>query len=440
MEEASRRYSILAEPMRVMIVTDAFPPRCGGSGWSTFQLCRALAARGHEVRVVKPEANLSGVRRREHEGLAVADFGYVLSDVPFVRSWLRDEWLRRRLERFLRDELVVWPADVVHAQHALSTPPAIGAARAVGIPAIVTVRDHWTVCYFTTAHVEGELCPDCGFSKMLACMKGKSPRAYWAGVPLMPYMRRTVRAKQRSLAEADAVIGVSGYIADRAVRPVVGDARTHVIPNSIDAAEVEREAAREPATALPRRFVLFLGKLSRSKGAWLALDAWSRARVAEATLLMVGEGDERQALEAAARDRGAAVVFVPWVDNREAWRIMRRASAVLVPSLWPESLSRTVTEAMAVGTPVLATDCGGIHDQLVHHQSGAIVSSDPGALAVEISRLLGDSSIGTAWSGAARRAIAERFDHRAVLPRIEALYRAVIDGRGDDRAKVRRPS
>ena len=118
--------------MRVLIVTDAFPPRCGGSGWSTFHLARALAARGHAVRVVKPEANLAGVGRRELEGIPVADFGYALHDVPYVRSFERDLWLGRRLERFLAAELEAWPADVVHGQHALSTPPAIAAAAAPG--------------------------------------------------------------------------------------------------------------------------------------------------------------------------------------------------------------------------------------------------------------------------------------------------------------------
>ena len=233
--------------MRVLIVTDAFPPRCGGSGWSTFHLARALGARNHQVRVVKPEAGLAGVRRREHEGIPVVDFGYWVRDIPYLRSWLRDEWLRRRLERFLLAELAVWPADLVHAQHVLSAPPAIAAAARLGLPSVVTVRDYWPVCYFTTAHVEGASCPDCGFAKMLECMREKSPRAYWAGVPLMPYMRRNVRRKQRSLADADAVIAVSGVIAERAVSTIVAAERMRVIPNSIDAAEVQRVAAATPA-------------------------------------------------------------------------------------------------------------------------------------------------------------------------------------------------
>ncbi len=415
--------------MRVLIVTDAFPPRCGGSGWSTFHLARALAARGHAVRVVMPQANLAGVTRREYEGIDTADFGYALHDVPYVRSFERDLRLRQRLEEFLVAELGARPADVVHAQHALSTPPAIAAASRLGVPAIATVRDHWTVCYFTTAHVEGAFCPDCGFTKMLACMRGKSPRAYWAGIPFMPYMRRAVRRKQRSLAKADAVIAVSEYIAARAVRPIVGAARTRVIPNPIDAAEVERVAATAPAVALPEHFVLFVGKLSRSKGAWLALDALAALGDRRTVLLMVGDGPDRAAVEAAARGRGLAARFVPWVDNREVWRIMRRAAAILVPSLWPESLSRTVTEAMAVGVPILATDCGGVHDQIRHHESGALLAADPVAFAGELERLFSDPAIGRSWAGRAREAITARFDDATVLPRIEGLYAEAVAAR-----------
>jgi glycosyltransferase involved in cell wall biosynthesis len=415
--------------MRVLIVTDAFPPHCGGSGWSTFHLARSLLARGHAVRVVKPQANLAGVERREYEGIAVGEFGYSLHDVPYVRSFERDVRMSRRLGRFLIDEIQSWRADVVHAQHALSTAPAVAAARHLGVPSVATVRDHWPVCYFTTAHVEGAFCPDCGFAKMLECMKGKSPRAYWAGIPLMPYMRTVIRRRQRSLADCDAVIAVSEYIATRAVRPIVGSEGTRVIPNPIDAVEVERVALTEPGEQLPKRFVLFVGKLSRSKGAWLALEAFGLLAYPDTAFVMVGDGPDRVALEAVSRERGLAVRFLPWVENRQVWRIMHRAAAILVPSLWPESLSRTVTEAMTVGVPVIATDCGGIHDQIEHRVSGAVLSPEPSAFAAELARLLSDQGVGRAWTDAARRTIASRFDAGAVLPRIESLYAEVVEKR-----------
>jgi glycosyltransferase involved in cell wall biosynthesis len=144
---------------------------------------------------------------------------------------------------------------------------------------------------------------------------------------------------------------------------------------------------------------------------------------------MVGDGADRAALEAAARSRGLPVRFLPWVDNRDVWRIMRRAAAILVPSLWLEPLSRTVTEAMAVGVPVLATDRGGIHDQIRHHESGAVLPAEPAAFAAEIDRVLDAPALGRSWAQHAREAITARFDAAVVLPRIEALYAHAIDGR-----------
>ena len=180
---------------------------------------------------------------------------------------------------------------------------------------------------------------------------------------------------------------------------------------------------------LPDRFVLFAGKLARSKGAWLALEGFAALADRRAVLLMVGEGPDRSRLETAARERGLAVRFLPWVDNHEVWRIMRRAAAILVPSLWPESLSRTVTEAMAVGVPIIATDCGGIHDQIRHHESGAVLPPDPAAFAAEMARVLADPALGRAWAERARQAVAARFDDAAVLPRIEAVYAEAIEGK-----------
>ncbi len=379
------------------------------------------------MRVIKPQAGLSGIAMRRYEEVDVTEFGYVLHDLPVLRSVLRDEVLARRLAAHLVRELRERPADVVHAQHVLSAPPSIAAGRAAGVPVVVTVRDYWPTCYFTTASIDGAQCPACGFRGMLRCMREKSPRAYWAGVPLMPYMRRNVRRKQQRLRQAAAVIAVSRYVADVVVRPIVGEAATHVIPNSIDADEVCRVAAEAPACELPNRFLLFAGKLNPLKGAGFALDVMSRIRHS-VPLVMVGEGTQRPAIERRAREERLNVRFLPWVDNREVWRIMRRASVVLVPSLWAEPLSRTVTEAMAAGAPIVATDRGGIHDQIADRESGLVLPADPARFAESIDTLLDDPAAGERYVAAAKRRVETVFDDRVVLPQLEALYRAVAAG------------
>ena len=84
--------------MRILLATDVFPPRCGGSGWSTYYLGRALAARGHMVQVVRPrflgadtaaggQPQVHGV---EYEGLPVFELHVPRGRGPVQRLWGRE--------------------------------------------------------------------------------------------------------------------------------------------------------------------------------------------------------------------------------------------------------------------------------------------------------------------------------------------------------------
>jgi glycosyltransferase involved in cell wall biosynthesis len=420
---------------RVLVVTDAFPPHCDGSGWSTYHLARALADEGHDVRVIKPEPHLAGLRRRAYEGLEVTDYGFPYVDQPYVRNLLKNDLLYPRLRDFLVGELRARPADVVHAQHVLSAPPSIAAARTLGLPSVVTVRDHWPICYFTTWHVAGERCPDCSFRKMLACMKGKEPRGYWAGIPMMPYMRRNVRAKQRSLREASAVVAVSRYIASQVLQPILPANRIRIIANFVDVDEIDATAAAAPAVELPERFLLFAGKLYTLKGAHFVLDAVAQRRWS-VPLVVIGDGPERAAMHERVKREGLDVRFLPWLDNAEVWRVMRRADAVLVPSLLHEALSRTVLEAMAVATPVAATDSGGIHDQLVDGESGVVTAADAAVFAQRVAALEVDQTLRARLASRARDEVLTRFDRRAVVRRVVALYDEVVSATKSERTNT----
>ena len=81
--------------MRILIATDAFPPVCGGSGWSTYELARGLRARGHNVSIVKPvPGRPRGVSDAEYDGFRVREFGAPAPNVPFVRNYYKSwaEW------------------------------------------------------------------------------------------------------------------------------------------------------------------------------------------------------------------------------------------------------------------------------------------------------------------------------------------------------------
>ena len=82
--------------MRILLATDAFPPRCGGSGWSTYELARGLRARGHDVHVLQPRPN-GRVDTREYDGFTVREFPFHAPDVPYVRNYAKSERLRQHL-------------------------------------------------------------------------------------------------------------------------------------------------------------------------------------------------------------------------------------------------------------------------------------------------------------------------------------------------------
>ncbi|MCE2539553.1 MAG: glycosyltransferase family 1 protein, partial [Acidobacteria bacterium] len=102
------------------------------------------------------------------------------------------------------------------AQHRLTGPPGIAAAREAGVPAICTVRDYWPVCYWSDLIHDpraAELCPSCTAGMMTRCVRPRAGALWPLTLPLIPYMRANLRRKQRALANADAVVAVGSAMA-----------------------------------------------------------------------------------------------------------------------------------------------------------------------------------------------------------------------------------
>ena len=114
-----------------------FPPVCGGSGWSTYELAKTLRANDHHVVVSRPvfgpaAAGVSAV----YDAFQVREYRGWAPPVPFVRNYVKNERLyghyARALAEIVRDEQI----DLVHGQHLLSIPAAVRAARAERRPVV----------------------------------------------------------------------------------------------------------------------------------------------------------------------------------------------------------------------------------------------------------------------------------------------------------------
>ena len=411
--------------MRVLLTTDVFPPVCGGSGWSTYELARGLRARGHEITIVRPRF---GPPREDasgpFDGFRPLEFRAWAPGVPFVRNYFRNEGLAPRFARRLRGVVRERRIDVVHAQHRLSGPPSIAAARAEGVPAACTVRDYWPLCYWSDLLLDpdrGGVCPACTPGRMTRCVRPRGGALWPLAVPLVPYMRADLRRKQDALARADAVVAISSAVArDLSVRARgLPRDRVTIIPNPVDVRAVQAEAAEQPAP-LDRPYVLYAGKLETNKGVSKLLPALAAAGI-DATLVVAGDGAERSTLEAAARAARRDVRFLGWLPRPALLGWMRHAALLLFPSHWPEPFGRVLVEAGAVGCPAAALETGGVGDIVIHEETGLLAQHDD-EIGRHVARLWGDAGLRDRLGAAAQRRVERTFDTRVVAARVEALY------------------
>ena len=384
--------------MRVTLVSEVYPPRAGGAGWSARALALGLRTAGHSVSVVTTSPGPTDLDGLEIRRLVVRG--------------------RKRLAvpRAFAAALAEARADVVHAQHSLSALGSLAGPNPGRVA--VTVRDHWPVCFWSTRTSRGALCPACGARPMTRCVTGRvrapGPLA-WAAIP---YMKGDLLAKRSALSRAGATLAVSEAIAGEL--RAAGIPRVEVLPNIVDPEEVRGLAKVAPGLPLPEKFLLFIGKLEENKGARLLVPAVATARTG-LPLVVLGEGTLAHALKFEAAAQGVPLVLRGWSAREDVLRALARATALVFPSLWPEPLSRVLLEGLALGTPIAAMDTGGTREILADGASGLLVA-DASDLADAVGRLAADARLRQRLSEGAR-ARAQAFAPQTLVPRYEAVYR-----------------
>jgi glycosyltransferase involved in cell wall biosynthesis len=206
------------------------------------------------------------------------------------------------------------------------------------------------------------------------------------------------------LAAADAVTAVSRMTADRLDEKYdVPPERLFVIPNGIDTAFWSAGAAVPAAERPP--VVLSVGRLHPVKGHDILLDAFASvaSRMREARLVIVGDGGCQPGLELQAERLGIAarVTFAGAGDAAAVRDRLGHARCFVLPSR-SEGLPLALLEAMAAGTPVVATRVGGVPEVTGDSAAVLVAPEDPVGMAAAIERLLGDARAATELAVLAR--------------------------------------
>jgi phosphatidylinositol alpha-1,6-mannosyltransferase len=239
---------------------------------------------------------------------------------------------------------------------------------------------------------------------------------------------RPLRSRERrALERADRVLAISAHTARR-----FHDANPHVRLRS-DLSTCLLGVGPPPAAASPVAadggFALIVGRMwaeERYKGHDRLIDIWPsvRARVPDARLVMVGDGDDRARLEARVREAGLAQAIrsAGRVGHEELTGLYRAAAFFVMPSL-NEGFGLAYLEAMRAGRPCIALH--GAADEIIEDGvSGFLVDADPPDRLVDaIVTLFTDAEARERMGRAAAARVAAAFTERQFADRLRAALR-----------------
>jgi len=171
---------------------------------------------------------------------------------------------------------------------------------------------------------------------------------------------------------ADTVICSSNMMMGEMAGAIgVGRSRLHLLPNPLDAAALRAEAAFVPARVGQAPYFIAAGRLTRQKGFDRLIDLFAGLS-GNSSLTILGDGPERAALQESCdqHDLGQRVTLPGFCDK--PWPHYAAADAFLMPSRW-EGMPNAALEALACGTPVIATpESGAIAEIAAAAPRGAV--------------------------------------------------------------------
>jgi phosphatidyl-myo-inositol alpha-mannosyltransferase len=203
-----------------------------------------------------------------------------------------------------------------------------------------------------------------------------------------------------------------------------------LVPNGVDVDALRAPRPRPESIPAERPIVLYVGRLEARKGVDVLVRAMARVRasVADALLVVAGDGSDRASLEALALETNAPVTFAGRVADENLAAYVQAAEIVCSPALGGESFGIVLLEGMAAGKPIVASRIAGYEALVGAARCARLVPpKDDAALAAEIVTLLRSPGL-RRQLGDAGAAAARRYDWSTIGPALEQIYRRVLDG------------
>jgi glycosyltransferase involved in cell wall biosynthesis len=371
--------------VKVLIVSGIWPPDVGGPASHAPELAAFLVARGHEVEVLTTAP------------AAPAPEAYPV------------HWISRRLPAPLR---YAWGA--VLSARAARRADVVYSTGMIGRTRVGALIGRAPRVIKLTGDPAYERAVRYGLTKLPLDGFQRSRGLQIAGLKLMRNLLMSGAKRYVCPSESLRQIASRWHL----VRPE----RILVLPNPVTVPEPGDRDELRRRHGFGGRTLVFAGRLAPQKSLDVALRAL--AECDGIAFVLAGDGPERPGLEVLAQELGLAgrVRFLGPQPRETVFELLTAGDAVLLSSSW-ENFPHAVVEGLAAGTPVIATDVGGVGEVVADGENGLLVPlQDPPALAAAIRRFFADEALRQRLRSAAQASVVDYAPER-IYARIEELLK-----------------
>jgi len=403
--------------MHIFLAVHHFPPNyTGGAEWRAFRTARALMTRGHTVEVAAVESVTQGgegraalrVRQEHYRGVPVHRLYFDLRAAPDPFRWT---WDNPWLGGFFGERFAARKPDIFHLFSGyLMTARPLRVAQAAGIPTVVSLTDFWFLCpRITLLRSDGTLSqPPIDPRRCARCLGEEKRRFRYLGSAAPALARVYWRLQKRNAAalrqrldylidtlnHTECAISPSRFVREMHIQAGVQPQRLLFSRQGRDFPALDEAARRkEPGAALR---VGYIGQIAPHKGIHTLLEAVRSLPQAALEVHLYGDARPFPAYTRHLKGLSAGDARIHWegVFPRQAvGKIHRRLDVLAVPSVWYENSPNTILEAFAYGTPVLASDLGGMAELVQPGKNGLLFPpGDASALAAHLQTLAADKT------------------------------------------------
>ena len=346
--------------MKILIMNAYFSPFRGGEtiAYNTYKM---LKENGHEVIYMAADRKPFFESNYEYSK-------YFIKDITSIKEYLRRPWAyyynfeaRNKVSKLLND----FKPDLVHVHNIITcfSPAVLEVLK--NTPTIMTVHDTGIVCPASTLMYKNKhMCNElyCKNGNVINCLLNKCDSG-----KLEASFRKTLRAYfiNKNLKYVDKFVAPSQKLKDLLLTSGIHENEVDVINNFLTIEEYN---------TIPnysnKNYFLYIGSLAKEKGVHYLLQAMNELPKS-IELHIAGTGNMEQELKQFAVNNNLSnIKFLGFLDREKTYEELQNCIATILPCNWFENFPTTILESFINGKPVIASNIGGIPEQIEHNRNG----------------------------------------------------------------------